>query len=95
MKTKPINELANQESREGASVIPLQRAKEIMEEEGIEYTNEELKEVMNFLAKVVSITTAHFERKKQGEAKVISINTKTTHETKSVPLHPGEYRRAS
>ena len=79
----------------GAETVSLQRAKEIMAEEGIEYTDEEIKELLDFLSKVIIITTAHYERKKQSEAKIISINTNTTHETKSIPLHPGEYRRAS
>lgn len=75
--------------------ITLQRAKEITKEEEIEYTDEELKEILQFVSKIVSITTAHYERTKQNEARVININTNTTHETKSLPLHPCQHRRAS
>jgi hypothetical protein len=96
MKTKKLT-LTEKEAEEitGKEMVSLNRAKEIMKEEGIEYADEELKEVLQFISKVVSITTSHYERTKQKEATVININTNTTHETKSLPLHPREYRRAS
>ena len=96
MKTRPLSERENHDSEtKGAEVISLHRAKEIMREEGIDYTDDELTEILQFLSKVISITTSHYERVKQKQAKIISINTNTTHETKSVPLHPCEHRRAS
>ena len=91
MKTKqnqPREELT------GVKTISIERAKEIMKEEGIEYTDKELEEILDFLSKVISITTGHYERIKQNETKVISLNT-STHETKSIPLHPSKHRRAS
>lgn len=96
MKTGPISQAENQDGgTKAAGIITLQRAKEIMKEEEVEYTDEELSEVLQFVSKVISITTACYERSKAKEAKVISINTITTHETKSLPLHPCEHRRAS
>lgn len=91
MKTKqnqPREELT------GVKTISIERAKEIMKEEGIEYTDKELEEILDFISKVISITTGHYERIKQKETKVISLNT-STHETKSIPLHPSKHRRAS
>lgn len=79
----------------GVSTISLQRAKEIMKEEGPEYTDDELKEVLHFVASIITITSTYYERTKQTEAKIISINQNTTHETKSHSLHPCEHRRAS
>jgi hypothetical protein len=75
--------------------ISLQRAKEIMKEEAVEYTDEELKQVLEFISKIISISTSYYERAKQKQTKVISINTNSTHEKKSIPLHPSKYRRAS
>jgi hypothetical protein len=91
MKTKQ-----NQPKEElpGVKTISIERAKEIMKEEGIEYTDKELEEVLDFISKMISITTGHYERIRQKEAKVISLNT-STHETKSIPLHPSKHRRAS
>jgi hypothetical protein len=78
----------------GVKTISLERAKQIMNEEGVEYTDDELNEILDFISKAISIATSHYERVKQKETKVISINT-STHETKSIPLHPGKYGRAS
>ena len=75
--------------------ISTARAKEIAKEEGVDYTDEEVNEVVQFVSKVVSITSSHYERTKQKEAKIIKINANTTHETKSLLLHPCQHRRAS
>lgn len=93
MKTKSIKQEEKPTEVAEARTISLQRAKEIMKEEGIEYTDEELKEVLDFISKVITITTSHYERIKQNQAKIISINTNHPHETKSIPLHPGKYGR--
>lgn len=95
MKNQPkqLIEKAREELA-GVKTISLERAKEIMKEEEIEYTDDELKAILEFISKVISITTFHYERLKQKETKVISINTNSTHETKSIPLHPSKYRRA-
>lgn len=96
MKTK-LNQLKENRMNEPARVktITLHRAIEITKEEKFEYTDDELSEVHQFVSKIVSITTAHYERTKQNEAKVINTNTNRTHETTSLPLHPSQHRRAS
>lgn len=96
MKNKATN--SNEKPQENmleTKTITIERAKEIMKEEGIEYTGEELKQVLDFISEVILITTTHFERVKQKETKVISINTNRIHETKSIPLYSSEHRRAS
>ena len=96
MKTKSNMQFEKLEIEVGQiHTIPITRAKEIVGEEGIDYTDEELKEVLQFVSKVVSFTTLHYERLKQRETIVININTNTTHETTSLPLHPCQHRRAS
>lgn len=94
MKTKLIP-LAEKPKDEiiGNETISLQRAREIVEEEGIEYTDEELKDVLEFISKVISITTSHYERVKQKQTNIISVNSNKPHETKSIPLHSSKYRR--
>ena len=89
MKTKQIPGAENSDKEiNGGAPISIQRVKEIMAEEEINYTDEELKEILHFLFSIISITTGHYERKKQNETKVISIKTNATHETKSIPLYP-------
>lgn len=92
MKTQSENAVI---ATQNIGSISMQRVKEIMKEEEIEYTDEELMEVLHFVCKMVSIASSHFERTKLKETKVININTITTHETKSLPLHQSQYRRAS
>ena len=92
-----MNSKSNEVQREkliGLKTISIEAAKKIMEEEGIEYSDQELQEILDFISNAISITTSHYERIKEKQTKVISINT-STHETKSIPLHPSKHRRAS
>ena len=77
-----------------AKIISLEKCKEVMLENGIEYAEEELIFLREFLYRLLDITSSHYYRIKEKEAKIIDIN-KTDHETKSIPLYPSEHRRAS
>lgn len=78
---------ANQEA-----MLSPQRVKEIMQEEGIEYTEEELQEVIDTISKWIVISADHYSRIKQ-KTKIISLNSNPTHETKSIPIHSRKYGR--
>ena len=94
MKTKQISETENSDKKiNEAAPISIQRVKQIMVEEGISYTDEEINEILHFLFSAILIATAHYERKTKNEMKVISIKTNTTDETKSIPLYPCQHRR--
>ena len=45
-----------------ARIISLERAREICEEEELDYTHDELVLILDFVSKVISITTSHYER---------------------------------
>jgi hypothetical protein len=45
-----------------AKTISLERARQICEEEELDYTHEELVLILDFVSKVISITTTHYER---------------------------------
>ena len=85
----PSSERVDQDTRE-QKMLSLQRAKEIMEEEGITYTDEELQEVINTISKWIVISTEHYSRLKQ-KTKIISHNLNPTHETKCIPIHSRKY----
>lgn len=74
-------------------MLSLQRAREIMDEEGIQYTDEELQEVIDFISKWIVISTEHYARLKELKTKIISLNSNPTHETKSIPIHSRKYGR--
>ena len=42
--------------------ISLDRIREIMREEEIEYTDEELNEILDFISNIITITTEHYKR---------------------------------
>lgn len=84
------NEKADQEVIE-PKVLSLQRVKEIMEEEGIQYTDEELQEVIILITKWIVISTDRYERLKEQKTKIISINSNQTYETTSIPIHSRKY----
>jgi hypothetical protein len=77
-----------------AKVISLEKCREIMKENGIEYTDEELLTLRDFLYRLFEISNSHYERIKEREAKVIDINQKD-YEKNSIPLCKSEHRRAS
>jgi hypothetical protein len=85
------DKIANQEAIE-RNVLSPQRVKEIMQEEGIEYTEEELQEVIDTISKWIVISADHYSRIKQ-KTKIISLNSNPTHETKSIPIHSRKYGR--
>lgn len=64
-----------------------------MQEEGITYTNEELQQVIEFISKWIIVSTEHYKRLKEQEAKIILINSNHSHETKSISIHPRKYGR--
>lgn len=56
--------LQDHEARGVKSVktISLERAREICKEEELDYTHEELVLILDFVSKIISITTSHYER---------------------------------
>lgn len=74
--------------------IPLQRCREIMIKNGVEYTDDELLQIRDFLYKMADMVILHYEQ--TTISKRVDNNTNNnSYETQSIPLHPGEYRRAS
>lgn len=76
--------------------LSLQTCKAILNKNGLEYTDEEIIQIRDFLYLLAEITTNHFRRKAQEDKiKPLTItNHENTTQTESIPLHPGEYRRA-
>lgn len=86
------NEKNDQEITE-RKMLSLQRVREIMQEEGITYTDEELIEVIDLISKWIIISTDHYKRIKEQESKIISLHSNHSHETKSIPIHSRKYGR--
>lgn len=80
--------------KNNAKPVSLDQCRAIMNKNGIEYTDEELLKIRDFMYRVLEITTAHYERVQESKAKIIDINRNNSdHETKSISICPGEYGR--
>lgn len=77
-----------------AKIVSIEQCRKLMNESGIEYSDEELVVVREFLYRLVDISGNHFQRRKEQEskAKIIKLNIEDNGQ-KSIPLCTGEYRR--
>ncbi len=74
--------------------FPIEKAKAILNQQGISYTDEEITIILNFITQLTEITLAFQERAKA--TRVITITQINDHESaKSLSLHPCQHRRAS
>lgn len=79
-------------------MLPFEDAKKILNKYGHGYLDSEIKIIREFIATLIDIDFNLFKRRKAEEfeknnpTQLIPITTE--HETKSDPLHQGEYRRA-
>lgn len=75
-------------------MLSLEESRAILNKNGIEYTDEEILIIREFMYRVAEITTKHYQRVKENNSKVIPITQTEQDEAKSIPLHSGKYRRA-
>lgn len=74
--------------------FPIEKAKAILNQRGINYTDEEITIIRDFITRLTEITLAFHERAKA--KRVIPITQINDHEpAKSLSLHPRQHRRAS
>lgn len=85
------------EEREDNSVsrpmLSLEQSRTILNQNGIEYTDEEILIIREFMYCVAEITAKHYQRIKENNSKVISITQTDQDEATSLSLHSGKYRR--
>jgi len=92
-RLKAVNEFEDQDNSVSRSMISLEQSREILNQNGIEYTDEEILIIREFMYRVAEITTKHYQRIKENNGKVIPIIQTNQDETKSISLHSGKYRR--
>ncbi|MBN9379945.1 MAG: hypothetical protein J0H74_04230 [Chitinophagaceae bacterium] len=75
-------------------MLTIDPSKAILNQHGINYTDEEITIIRDFITRLTEITLAFHERAKV--KRVIPITQINNHESaKSLPLHPSQHRRAS
>jgi len=85
--------------------LSLERCKKVLNQDGLNYTDEEVKKIREFIYILAEIDYRLFKRKQEEKSNQIQKekNIKTennnlksqTDETQSHSIHPREYRRAS
>jgi predicted lipase len=74
--------------------LSLAVCKTILNKNGLQYTDDEIIEIRDFLYNMAEMTTNHFQRIVNKQATIIPL---TKHEnyakTESIPLYKGEHRR--
>lgn len=93
-KQKNENAVECQDDSTCRPMLSLEESRAILNKNGIEYTDEEILVIREFMYCVAEITSKYYQRIKDNNAKVIPITQTVQDETKSIPLHSGKYRRA-
>ena len=94
-KLKAVKVTESQDNSVNRPMLSLELSRKILNKNGIEYTDEEILTIREFMYRVAEITTKHYQRVKEANSKVIPIIQTNQDETKSIPLRSGKYRRAS
>jgi len=87
-------EAVQKESSVSRPMLSLEQSKAILNQQGIEYTDEEVLILRDYMYRVAEITIKHYGRiRDKNLTTVLKIQTDQD-ETESILIHPGKYRRA-
>jgi hypothetical protein len=77
-----------------APLLTLDQSKEILNRNGISYTDVEISIIREFMRRLTEITTAYYQRLKDKTAPIITITPIENHDpTASIPLYPRKHGR--
>ena len=77
-----------------APLLTLDQSKEILNRNGIAYTDEEISIILEFMRRITEITTAYYQRMKDQSIKIPTITPIENHDpTASIPLYPRKHGR--
>ena len=74
--------------------LSFEESREILNSNGISYTDEEITIIREFMSRVTEITTAYFQRLKENNVNSFITPIENHDPTESIPLHPRQHRRA-
>ena len=76
-------------------LISLEECRAILNQDGFEYTDEEILIIRDFMYQMAEMTIRHYHDHRINQSTVISINEINDDKTKSIPIRPCKHRRAS
>ena len=92
VKQKETGSLDNSVTR---PMLSLDASKNILNQHGITYTDEEILIIREFMYRVAEFTASHYQRLKENDSKIITLTQTNPDETQSIPIHSRIHRRAS
>lgn len=91
---KPRLEPIQKESSVSRPMLSLEQSKAILNQHGIDYTDEEVLIIRDYMYRVAEITIKHYERIRDNDLTIVPKIQTDQDEAESIPIHPGKYRRA-
>ena|SRR5215212_4886513 len=83
------------ESSVSRPMLSLEQSKAILNQQGIDYTDEEILIIRDYMYRVAEITIKHYERIRDNDLTIVPKIQTDQDEAESILIHPGKYRRAS
>lgn len=74
-------------------MLSIEESKDILNSNGITYTDEEIMIIREFMHRVTEITTAYYQRLKENPPTPLITSIENHDPTESIPLHPRKYGR--
>ena len=90
---KAIKKVEEQDNSASRPMLSLEQSREILNQNGIEYTDEEILIIREFMYQMAEMANHHYHNHRIIQPKIISI--KKVNETKSILIRPCKHRRAS
>ena len=76
------------------TLLSLQECKAILNQDRLEYTDEEILIIRDFMYQMAEMTIRHYHDHRISQSKVIAINEIKDDKKKSIPIRPSKHRRA-
>ena len=87
-------EAIEKENSVSRPMLSVEQSRAILNQRGIEYTDDEILIIRDYMYRVAEITIKHYERIKDNDLTIVPKIQADQDEAESIPIHPGKYRRA-
>jgi hypothetical protein len=87
-------EAIKKENSVSRPMLSLEQSRAILNQQGIEYSDDEIIIIRDYMYRVAEITIKHYERIRDNDLTIVPKIQTDQDEAESIPIHPGKYRRA-
>lgn len=93
-RSKTTLQATQKENSVSRPMLSLEQSRAILNQQGIEYTDDEIFTIRDYMYRVAEITIKHYERIRDNDLTIVTKIQTDQNEAESIPIHPGKYRRA-